>query len=98
MPKFDVEIPHALQPPDVRTRLERAAAKLEKDYGAACSFDAAGNLLVHRKGLDAKVNVEPTRLLVHVELGFLMAPMAGAIRSSITKQLTDLMAAPANPS
>jgi putative polyhydroxyalkanoate system protein len=94
MPKFDVEIPHALPPQDVRSRLERAASKLERDYGAKCSFDPGGNLLVNRKGLDAKVLVEANRLLVQVELGLLMTPLAGTIKSSITKELTDLMSAP----
>jgi putative polyhydroxyalkanoate system protein len=93
MPKFDVDIPHSLPIPDVRARLGRATAKLEKDYGATCSWEGADTLLVKRKGLDARVSIEPSRLHVAVELGLLMSAMAGPIRAGITKQLTALVAA-----
>ena len=94
MPKFEVDIPHQLPPEDVRSRLDRATAKLEKDYGATCKWDGdPGNqfLVVSRKGLNAKVAVEPSRLHVAVELGLLLSPMAGSIRNGITKQLTELL-------
>jgi putative polyhydroxyalkanoate system protein len=94
MPKFELDIPHSLPVPDVRQRLDRASAKLEREYGATCSWDGDSALLVKRKGLDARVAIEPTRLHVNVELGFLMSPMAGAIKSGITKQLTELLASP----
>jgi putative polyhydroxyalkanoate system protein len=51
--------------------------------------------VVSRKGLNAKVAVEPSRLHVDVELGLLLSPMAGSIRNGITKQLTELLAKPA---
>ncbi len=92
MPKFDVDIPHNLPLPEVRTRLDKATAKLEQEYGATCSWDGDEALLVKRKGLDARVGIEPTRLHVKVELGLLMTPMAGAIKSGITKRLTELLA------
>lgn len=94
MPKFEVEIPHSLPAEDVRSRLERASSKLEREYGAACSWDGEQTLVVQRKGLMARVAVEPARLHVAVELGLLFSPMAGAIRSGITKQLTELLEKP----
>jgi putative polyhydroxyalkanoate system protein len=94
VPKFEVDIPHALQPDDVRERLGRATAKLERDYGATCRWDGDGDLIVSRKGLEARVAVEPTRLHVKVDIGFLLTPMAGSIRSGITKQLTEMLQAP----
>jgi putative polyhydroxyalkanoate system protein len=92
MPKFDVDIPHALALDDVRARLGRASAKLERDYGATCHWDGERCLVVTRKGLSARVAVEDARLHIAVELSFLLAPMAGSIRNGITKQLTDLLA------
>jgi putative polyhydroxyalkanoate system protein len=92
MPKFDVEIPHNLPLPEVRTRLEKAKDKLESAYGAQCTWEGDDKLLVTRKGLQAAVNLEPTRLHVDVELGLLLSPLAGTIRSGITKQLTELLA------
>jgi len=97
MPKFEVDIPHALTPADARTRLEKAATKLEKDYSATCRWDGDRCLVVERKGLHARVAIEEARVHVAVDLAFLLSPMAGAIRSGITKQLTDLLGAPPSP-
>jgi putative polyhydroxyalkanoate system protein len=94
MPKFDVEIPHSLPLPEVRSRLERAKGKLESAYGATCVWDGEDQLRVARKGLEAVVHLEPTRLHINVDLGFLLSPLAGSIRSGITKQLTELLAEP----
>ena len=91
MPKFEVDIPHALAFEDVRARLGKASSKLEKDYGANCHWDGERCLVVSRKGLNARVAVEETRLHVDVESGFLLAPMAGSIRNGITRQLTELL-------
>lgn len=92
MPKFQVEIPHSHPLEEVHARLDRARAKLEADYGARCTWEGEDRLVVTRKGLNASVKVEPARLLVDVELGLLLSPMAGSIRSGITRQLTELMA------
>jgi putative polyhydroxyalkanoate system protein len=92
MPKFDLEVPHNLPLPEVRSRLERAKGKLEADYGAKCSWDGEDKLVVARKGLQAIVNLEPTRLKIDVELGLLLSALSGSIRTGITRQLTELLA------
>ncbi len=92
-----MEIPHALPLDEVRARLGRATAKLERDYGAACSWDGDGRLIVARKGLTARVTLEGAHLRIHVELGLLLGPLAGSIRAGITKQLTGLLAEPVGP-
>jgi putative polyhydroxyalkanoate system protein len=90
MPKFQVEIPHALATDDVRSRLERASHKLERDYGATCKWEGQ-DLVVARKGLSARVATLADKLQVDVELGLLFSAMAGPIKNGITKQLTELM-------
>jgi putative polyhydroxyalkanoate system protein len=92
MPKFDLEIPHKLALPEVRSRLDRAKGKLEADYGAKCTWEGEDRLVVARKGLQATVKVEESRLHIDVELGLLMSALSGTIRTGITKQLTDLLA------
>ncbi len=92
MPKFEVEIPHRLSADEVCIRLERARAKLEQDYGATCVWPDARTLTVVRKGLSARVTIEETKVVVNVELAFLMAPMASSVRSGLQKRLTDLLA------
>jgi putative polyhydroxyalkanoate system protein len=95
MPKFDLDIPHALPPADVKTRLSEAITKLESKYGATCNWLDDSQLSVSRTGLDARVSIEPSRVHVHVNLGLLLTPMAGAIRSGLTKELTALLGPPA---
>jgi putative polyhydroxyalkanoate system protein len=92
MPKFELEVPHTLALPDVRTRLDGATGKLERDYGAKCTWAGEDQLVVSRKGLNATVHLEPSRLRIDLELGFLLTPLAGNIRNGITRQLTELLA------
>lgn len=90
MPKFNVEIPHALDAAEAKARLEKAQSKLEADYGAKCTW--AGDVMqVQRKGLDAQVTVTSGQLLVDVSLGLLLTPMMGTIREGITSRLTKLV-------
>ena len=48
--------------------------------------------MVARKGLQAVVNLEPTRLRIDIELGLLLSALSGSIRTGITRQLTELLA------
>ena len=97
MPKFELEVPHNLPLPEVKARLERAKGKLEAEYQAKCTWEGDEKLQVARKGLQATVNLEPARLRVDVELGLLLSPLAGTIRAGITKRLTELLSASAEP-
>jgi putative polyhydroxyalkanoate system protein len=94
MPKFEVDIPHALSPSVAKERLASATPKLERDYGATCTWKSDAELLVSRKGLDARVSIEPERVHVDLNLGFLLTPLANAIKTGITKELSGLLTAP----
>jgi putative polyhydroxyalkanoate system protein len=91
MPKFEVDIPHTLAPDEARQRLSSATAKLERDYGATCKWNGDNELLVSRKGLDAKVSIEPARVHIDLNLGLLLTPLAGAIKAGITKELSGIL-------
>ncbi len=92
MPRFDLEIPHSLPVPEVRSRLGRATSKLETDYGATCSWDEVGQLIVARKGLHARVAIAPACVQIQLDLGLLLTPLAGGIKAGITKQVAGLLA------
>jgi putative polyhydroxyalkanoate system protein len=92
MPKFDVDIPHALPLEVAKARLAGATPKLEKDYGATCTWQGDRQLLVSRKGLDARVNIEEQRIHIELNLGFLLTPLSGAIKNGITKELSNILA------
>ena len=94
MPKFEVDIPHSLTPEAAKQRIASATGKLEQQYGATCTWKGDSELLVSRKGLDASVRSEPLKVHVDLNLGFLLTPLAGAIKGGITKELSGLLAQP----
>jgi putative polyhydroxyalkanoate system protein len=91
MPKFDVDIPHSLPPDEVKTRLTGATAKIEAKYGAACKWISDTQLNVSRKGLDATVSIEPSRVHIDLTLGFLLVAMAPAIKAGLAKEVGALL-------
>lgn len=94
MPKFDLDIPHALTPEEAKARISRATAKIESTYGATCRWTGDRQLTVSRKGFDAHVDVEADHIRVAVNLAFLLSPMASAIKSGLARELAGLMVAP----
>jgi putative polyhydroxyalkanoate system protein len=93
MPKFEVDIPHTLPPATAKERIAGATSKLEQQYGATCTWKGENELLVSRKGLDARVSIEPQRIHVDLNLGFMMVPLASAIKGGITKELSGILSA-----
>jgi putative polyhydroxyalkanoate system protein len=91
MPKFEVDIPHALTPEEAKQRISAVTTKLEKDYGASCTWKGPSELVVSRKGLDARVSIEPARVHVDLNLGLFLTPLAGPIKAGITKELTGIL-------
>ncbi|HEY5090210.1 MAG TPA: polyhydroxyalkanoic acid system family protein [Polyangia bacterium] len=92
MPKYQVDIPHTLTVDQAKQRISGATEKLQRDYGAACTWKSDSELTVSRKGLDARVVVEPSRVHVDLNLGFLLTPFAEKIKNGIAKQLGAILA------
>jgi putative polyhydroxyalkanoate system protein len=92
MPKFEVDIPHTLTAEAAKERIAGATPKLEQQYGAKCEWTGDKELLVSRKGLDARVSIEPQRVHIDLNLGFLLVPLANAIKGGITKELSGILA------
>jgi putative polyhydroxyalkanoate system protein len=95
MPKFDVDIPHSLSPEEARARIAAATPKLEKEYGAKCTWQGDRELVVARKGLDARVSIEPQRVHIELTLGFLLTAFSTTIKNGISKELSGILAGPA---
>lgn len=94
MPKFEVDIPHALAPDDVKARLDRATTKIESTYGAACKWTGVEQLSVSRRGFDAVVTIQPTGVHVEMTLGFLLVALAPAIKAGLSRELSALLSEP----
>jgi putative polyhydroxyalkanoate system protein len=96
MPKYEVDIPHSLDVAEAKQRLNGATDKLQRDYGANCSWKTDNELSVSRKGLDARVTVEPARVHIDLNLGFLLTPFAEKIKTGIARELTGILTRPAS--
>jgi putative polyhydroxyalkanoate system protein len=93
LPKYQLDIPHALPADEAKKRITEATGKLSTDYGASCTWKSENELAVSRKGLDARVMLEASRIHIDLNLGFLMTPFAELIKTGITKKLTAILAA-----
>ena len=71
MPKYQLDIPHTLGADEAKKRIDEATGKLSSDYGASCTWKSDNELAVSRKGLDARVTLEPSRVRIDLNLGFL---------------------------
>jgi putative polyhydroxyalkanoate system protein len=91
LPKYQLEIPHTLSPEEAKKRIDAATGKLSTDYGATCTWKSDNELAVSRKGLDARVMLEPSRVRIEMNLGFLMTPFADLIKNGISKKLTAIL-------
>ncbi len=94
MPKYQVDIPHELAVDEAKKRISGATDKLTRDYGAACTWKTDSALSVSRKGLDALVTVEPARVHIDLNLGFLLTPFAEKIKGGIARELASILSAP----
>lgn len=92
MNKVEVDIAHSLSRDEARSRIDRATAKLERDFSAECKWEGHGRLIVKRKGLQAYLDIADDKVHVDMELGLFMRPFAGTIRAGIAKQLADILA------
>jgi putative polyhydroxyalkanoate system protein len=95
VPKYQLDIPHTLTPEEAKKRISDATGKLSTEYGATCTWKADNELSVSRKGLDARVVLEQSRVRIDLNLGFLMTPFADLIKNGITKKLTAILTEPA---
>jgi putative polyhydroxyalkanoate system protein len=92
MPKLEIDIPHALAPEEARARIARSTGKIESKYGATCAWVSDRQLTVTRKGFDALLTIEANRVHVGMSLGFLLIPMANAIKTGLGRELAALLA------
>jgi len=86
LPKYQLDIPHTLAPEEAKKRIDEATGKLSSDYGATCTWKTDTELAVSRKGLDARVVLEPSKVRIDLNLGFLMTPFAGLPSSGASSE------------
>jgi hypothetical protein len=99
VPKFNIEIPHALSVEEARNRLERMAESLQSRYGDQVkdmTQSWADNLLAFgfkTMGMrfDGSVGVEESKVVLNGDLPFAAMMFKGKIESEIRSQLERLL-------
>jgi len=102
MKSLEVRVPHALEPEEVRRRLDAAVAKAHSEFaGKVGAIDAAWRtdgklaltLEVVGMPIDSEVEVLIDELVVRLEVPGMAGLFAGKIRSGIQDRLGGLLAA-----
>lgn len=86
MARITIERSHALGRDAARERAEALAARLVEKFGVGCRWE--GDVLaVRHSGASGRIEVGADCVRVLLELGLLMAPMAGLIRAQVEQAL-----------
>ena len=93
MPKYQVDIPHTLAADEAKKRIAGATSKLEKDYGATCTWKSEQRAVRVAQGAGRARDRGSRRACTSISnLGFLLTPFAERIKAGIAKQLTGILA------
>ena len=93
MSKLTIEQPHALDPSTVKQRLETLSARLAEKYGIRAVWKSDTHATFDRTGATGSIEVSASRVVIHVELAFLLKPMQGKIEHRIKEELARALVA-----
>ena len=86
MPTVDITREHSLGKEEARQRAQKLADKLAQKLDAKCSWEG-DQLTFKRSGADGRITVSDTDVRVQVNLGMMLTPMAGMVKSEVQKAL-----------
>jgi putative polyhydroxyalkanoate system protein len=86
MSSIDVRRSHSLDQEHARTAAETLAEDLSQKFDVQYEWD--GDLLrFHRSGVKGHLDISPSELHVHLELGMMLRPFKGRIEEEIHNKL-----------
>ena len=91
MSQIHIERPHTLDHEHAREKVDRLAEDLAARYQVDYGWEG-DELVFRRSGVNGRIHVEPSMLVVDVQLGFMAAMFRGAIESSVEQKLDELLA------
>ncbi|HEX4481820.1 MAG TPA: polyhydroxyalkanoic acid system family protein [Rudaea sp.] len=86
MASIDIRRPHGKTHAQARALVDKTADALGKKFGVASEWDG-DTLNFHRSGVNGRIEVTASELIVHAELGFLLGAMKPMIEREIEAQL-----------
>ncbi len=87
MASIDIRRPHGKTRAEARALVDKTADTMSQKFGIASEWDG-DTLHFHRSGVKGRIEVTPSELIVHAELGFLLGAMKPMIEREIEGQLT----------
>ncbi|MGH8082361.1 MAG: polyhydroxyalkanoic acid system family protein [Lysobacter sp.] len=88
MSSIDIHHPHTLAPAKARKAVEEVAQKLAERFDVEYGWDK-DTLNFSRSGVDGKIALQPNKLHVTAQLGFLLGALKGPIESEIRRVLEE---------
>jgi putative polyhydroxyalkanoate system protein len=92
MPSIDITQRINVPPEEARQRLEGFQTEIEERFGLVPEWTSPTEARVSRTGASGKLRIDPTRILVHIDLSFALTPLRGRIESEIRRRLAELFA------
>ncbi|GGY74000.1 polyhydroxyalkanoic acid system family protein [Marinobacter zhanjiangensis] len=90
MSSIDVRRSHSLDREHARAAAETLAEDLSEKFDVQYEWD--GDLLrFHRSGVKGHLDISPSELHVHLELGMMLRPFKGRIEEEIHNQLDTII-------
>jgi hypothetical protein len=100
---LEVRVPHRLEKPEVRRRLDAAVERARRDFSdKVSSLDAswetedrlAVDVVVLGMDISSDIEIEITELVVRLELPAMMSLFAGQVRTGIAERIGGLLETP----
>ena len=90
MSKFTIVHPHTLPADEVRQRLDALSDKLTR-YGIAAKWSSQTEATFIRKGASGSISCRSDKVVVDVDLSFMLTPMKSEVESRIKSELAKVL-------
>ena len=94
MPKLTIEQPHALDSGAVKQRLDQLNHSLATKYGVDSRWTSSTMVAFSRTGASGTVEVQAGKVVVKVDLAFVLSPVKDKVQARIQEELKKALVGP----
>jgi putative polyhydroxyalkanoate system protein len=87
MPKLTIEQTHSLAADEVRRRLDTLSERLSQKYGIDARWTSDTEASVKGSGASGTIQMQPGKVVVSVDLSFVLSPVKGKVETRIRDEL-----------
>lgn len=87
MPKVEITHPHSVTAEEAKKRIEGLNRDLGEKYGLESSWKSDTEATVKRTGASGSIKIEPTRIVVSIDLSFVLSGIKGQVETKIKSEL-----------